>query len=48
MNGMTAAQIFFSRPACRVRVLISAGTEQPKPMNSGTNDLPPRPSKRSG
>lgn len=43
INGVRRMVIFLSRSLGRVRVAITAGTEQPKPISRGTILLPERP-----
>ena len=47
INGVSRMVIFRSRSLVRVRVAITAGTVQPKPMSMGTMLLPDRPILRS-
>ena len=44
MKGVKRTVIFRSRSEGRVRVAITAGTVQPKPMSIGTKLLPESPS----
>ena len=48
MKGVSRMVIFRSRSLDRVRVAMTAGTEQPKPMSMGTKLRPERPSFRRG
>ena len=43
INGISRIVIFLSRSPESVRVAITAGTEQPKPISSGTNERPESP-----
>ena len=47
MNGVSSMVILRSRSLASVRQLITAGTEQPKPISMGTNERPLRPIRRS-
>ena len=48
MKGVSKMVIFRSRSLESVRVAMTAGTEQPKPMSMGTKLRPERPSFRRG
>ena len=43
MNGSTSMVISLERRLSMVRVAMTAGTLQPKPMTNGMNDLPCSP-----
>ena len=46
MNGVSMTVILRSCSEGRVRVAMTAGTEQPKPMSMGTKLRPERPKRR--
>ena len=47
MKGVSRMVMVLSRLEGRVRLAMTAGTLQPKPMSMGTMDLPERPILRS-